>query len=41
MSECPPPLPRTLERLDARIAEQGPERGDVLAGLPDGEEAER
>ncbi|WP_406366605.1 hypothetical protein [Streptomyces sp. NBC_00645] len=30
MSESPPPLPETLERLDARIAEQGPDRGDVL-----------
>ncbi|MFD9460502.1 hypothetical protein [Streptomyces sp. NPDC060027] len=30
MSESPPPLRETLERLDARIAEQGPDRGDVL-----------
>jgi hypothetical protein len=30
VSVSPPPLPETLERLDARIAEQGPDRDDVL-----------
>ncbi|MET9404725.1 hypothetical protein ABZX90_02850 [Streptomyces sp. NPDC002935] len=30
MSESPPSLSETLERLDARIAEQGLDRGDVL-----------